>query len=89
MPESYRKPRARRNPEVEVPDTFLTILEAQHACGRDPQAWAALRQRAIRFYVQQKGLTPEVAANMYDALARKPHYLPCLPPKQCATPSAD
>lgn len=57
MPESYRKPRTRRRPEVEVPDTSLSILQAQHAAGRDPDAWAALRPRAIRFYIS-KGRAP-------------------------------
>ena len=61
MPESHRKPRARRRPEVEEPDTSLSILQAQHAAGRDPDAWAALRPRAIRYYIA-KGHPPEQAA---------------------------
>ena len=80
MPESYRKPRTRRRPEVEVPDTSLSILQAQHAAGRDPDAWAALRPRAIRFYIS-KGRAPEEAARIFDAFARKPYYLPMLPPR--------
>ena len=67
MPESYRKPRTRRRPEVEVPDTSLSILQAQHAAGRDPDAWA--------------GRAPEEAARIFDAFARKPYYLPMLPPR--------
>lgn len=80
MPESYRKPRARRRPEVEAPDTSLSILQAQHAAGRDPEAWAALRPRAIRFYIS-KGRAPEEAARIFDAFAKKPYYLPMLPPR--------
>lgn len=79
MPESYRKPRARRHPEADAPDTSMTILRAQHAAGRDADAWAALRPRAIRHYIAS-GHTPEMAAKIFDAFARKPHFLPSLPP---------
>jgi hypothetical protein len=68
-----------RRPEVEVPDTSLSILLAQHAAGRDPDAWAALRPRAIRCYIAG-GHSPDEAARIFDALARKPKYLPGLPP---------
>jgi hypothetical protein len=80
MPESHRKPRARRRPEVETPDTMLSIRKAQYAAGRDPDAWAALRPRAIRFYIAS-GHAPEDAARMFDAYARKPQFLPLLPPR--------
>jgi hypothetical protein len=80
MPESYRKPRARLRPEVEAPDTALSILQAQHAAGRDPEAWAALRSRSIRHYIA-KGHAPEQAARIFDAFAKKPQFLPMLPPR--------
>ena len=46
----------------------------------DPDAWAALRPRAIRFHIA-KGHPPEQAARIFDAYAKKPHFLPMLPPR--------
>lgn len=79
MPELHRKPRARRRPEVETPDTSLSILQAQHAAGRDADAWAALRPRAIRHYIAT-GHAAALATRIFDAFARKPQFLPLLPP---------
>jgi hypothetical protein len=80
MPEHYRKPRARRRLDDDSPpDTPQSMLKAMHAAGRDPDAWAALRPRAVRRYVA-RGMSPEQAAAIFDAYAKKPHLLPMLPP---------
>jgi hypothetical protein len=50
-----------------------------HAAKGDPEAWAALRPRAIRG-LTAKGINAEKAGRMFDAYGRKPHFMPSLPP---------
>lgn len=80
MPTSDRKPRARRKTD-EPALTGVALTRAMHAAKGDPEAWAALRPRAIRG-LTKGNLRPEEAARIFDAYGRKPHLMPRLPPAQ-------
>lgn len=81
MPSIDRKPRLRRRTELGEPDTHESILRGLHAAIGDPEAWAAMRQRAIRCWSGSGRLTTEQAAAIFDAYGKRPHLLPMLPPK--------
>ena len=78
MPTSDRRARARRRPD-EPPLRGAELQRAMHAAKGDPEAWAALRPRAIRG-MTSKGISAEEAGAMYDAYGRKSYFMPSLPP---------
>lgn len=80
MPTSDRKPRARRKTD-EPALSGLALTRAMHAATGDPEAWAALRPRAIRG-LTKGNLRPEEAARIFDVYGRKPYLMPRLPPAQ-------
>lgn len=78
MPTSDRRPRARRKSE-EPRLAGLDLSKAMHAAAGDPEAWAALRPRAIRG-LMKGNVNADEAARIFDVYGRKPYLMPRLPP---------
>jgi hypothetical protein len=85
MPTADRRGRTRRRPD-EPPLRGVALNRAMHAAKNDPEAWDALRPRAIRG-MTSKTFSAEQAAAMFDAYRRKPIYLPKLPPGNYEEPT--
>lgn len=70
--------RPRRRLRTEPALTALQLLRKLHACGRDEQAWEALRPQALRSFAAR--MRPEEAQAVFEAYRRRPELLPGLPP---------
>lgn len=62
-------------------DDYHSMVRAMHAAARDRRLWDELRPRLVRSLVDRGRQSPESAANIVDAFARRPSLLPQLPPR--------
>ncbi|RYF61525.1 MAG: hypothetical protein EOO27_01700 [Comamonadaceae bacterium] len=78
MPTIDRRGRARKKTDEPVLRGESLFIAMRLAAG-NPEAWAALRPRAIRGLMNSR-TSADDAARAFEAYGRKPHYIPRPPP---------